>query len=61
MFKMVCLDCGNKFNYEGWDRSVVCPKCESYYTTSERSYNAQKGFEKDLKEITEILRKKWNV
>lgn len=57
--KMICLDCENRFDYEGWDRSINCPKCESSRTCSAGSYDAGIGYRKDLAECKKKLNEKW--
>lgn len=58
---MICLECKHRFTYEGWKRIIKCPKCEGNITASSTSYDANIGYEKDLKEAKKVLRKKWGL
>ena len=54
--EMICLDCDAVFIYEGFDRTIYCPNCNSSYTASKTTVDKRRGFETELAE----LRKKWN-
>ena len=56
---MICLDCENRFYYEGWERVIECPDCGSRATCSAGSHDARIGYEKDFKEMQKVLAKKW--